>query len=134
MLIMRQYREEESKEIENLLIEEKIRDLQLEDLIYVLLDDDVIIGSCKVKVENKRGDLRYIVIKDDKRGGNLGDGLLRATLNKLDKDGVTMIYFDVKNPYLLKKGFEENKEGKLQLNIPEFFQKGCNCLGELNEI
>lgn len=134
MLVMRKYRENEKNDIRDLLIKEKIEDLEIQDFIYVMLEDDTVIGACKVDLEGEEGFLSYLVIESNKRGEGLGEGLLRAILNKLDLDGILKVYFHEKNSYLLSKGFIENGENQLELNLSEFFSGSCGCLGGFNEI
>lgn len=134
MLVLRKYKQDESEEIKRLLMVEEINDLDLNPVVYIAMEDDSVIGVCKIKIEDQNGLLKYLVIKENNRGQNLGDGLLRSILNKLDNQGIEKVYFDGINPYLLKKGFSKNNENKLELNIAEFFTIGCKCSGKSNEI
>lgn len=133
MLIIREYKEEEGKEILDLLISEKIDDLALTDYIYVAIEDNVMIGACKVELENNNGLLKYLVVKEDNKGEMLGDGILRSLLSKLEKNGIETVYFNDVNPYLLKLGFLKNNDNKLELNLSEFFNSKCKCTEDCGE-
>lgn len=127
MLIIRRYKDYDKEEVLDLLKKEKIRDLDLNNHIYVAIEDDIIIGVCKTKVGIDEGFLKYIVVKESNRGEGLGNGILRATFNNLERDGIEKVYFDENNSYLLKIGFVENDENKLELNLPDFFKPSCKC-------
>lgn len=134
ILIFRKYKENESEEVINLLIRAGIKDLNLNDLIYVIVEDNFIKGACKIDNDGENGLLKYIVVEEKSRGQNLGEGLLRSTLNKLDKDGIETVYYKELDPYLLKKGFLKTNDNNLELNISDFFGIGCKCSGPSNEI
>lgn len=134
MLILRSYKIDECNEIRNILIREGIKDLELEDVIYVVLDNDDLIGVAKAKSIDNRYMLEYLVIREDKRNQNLGESLLRAILSKLLNQGVNIVYSKLNNNYLLKKGFIINNDNLLELNISNFFDRGCNNCGGCNEL
>lgn len=132
MLLLREYKLIESEDIKNLLFEEDIEDLDLEGLIYVVIDNDELIGVSKVEKEDEKFILKYLVIKHDRRGDNLGEALLRALVSKLDNQGVDRIYYKYNSDYLINKGFYLNENNRLELNIVKFFKNGCECSGECN--
>lgn len=132
MLILREYREDEIKTIKDILLKENIKDFQFKGIIYVILEDEDLIGIGKVLMVQENWVLKHLIIREDKRGEDLGDGLLRAILSKLDNINVRFLYYDKENPYLIKKGFKSGKEYELQLNIPEFFKSGCKNCGDCN--
>lgn len=134
MLILRSYKIDEYNEIRNILIREGIKDLELEDIIYVVLDNDDLVGVAKAKSIDTRYMLEYLVIREDKRNQNLGDALLRAILSKLLNQGVNIVYSKLNDSYLLKKGFIINNDNLLKLNISDFFDRGCNNCGGCNEL
>ncbi len=134
MLILRSYKIDEYNEIRNILIREGIKDLELEDIIYVVLDNDDLVGVAKAKSIDTRYMLEYLVIREDKRNQNLGDALLRAILSKLLNQGVNIVYSKLNDSYLLKKGFIINNDNLLELNISDFFDRGCNNCGGCNEL
>jgi len=127
MLILREYKLDESEEIKEILIKEDIKDLELEGLVYVVLDGNDLIGITKAEKNDVIYELKYLVIKHERRGENLGDALLRALVSKLDNQGVEIVFFIEKNDYLIKKGFILSKNNKLELNISNFFDGGCKC-------
>lgn len=132
MLILREYKLDESREIKKILLEEDINDLDLEGLIYVVLDNEELIGICKVEKEDDKFVLKYLIIKHERRGEDLGDVLLRALVSKLDNQGIERIYYKQSTEYLLKKGFVLSGNNQLELNITSFFNNGCKCSGGSN--
>ena len=134
MLEIRQFKESEVQQIEDILLKEKINDLELNKNTIVVVEDRIVLGVCRYVVENDNSWLKYLIVKENNRGELLGDGLLRTVLNKLDLQGVKRIYYSNIDTYLIKKGFKENDKGLLELNISEFFSVGCKCSGNCNEI
>ncbi len=129
MLLLRQYVIDEVDKIFSILKTEGIEDLNLDGIVYVVIDDRDLVGVGKTKSKDEKWLLEYVVIRDDKRNQSLGDALLRAILNKLYNQGIEYIYYKTDNKYLMKKGFVLNDDNMLELNIPEFFSKGCNSCG-----
>jgi len=130
----------EKERLEEILSYYKIKDYNDENsIIYVLEEDDTIIGGCRISVNNNIGVLKYLVIDHNKTGENFGDGLLRAALNYCYLNGIKKVYHSKTNSYLLKKGFIHNSKGDnssglcrdIQSNsdlvciVDEFFSKGC---------
>lgn len=134
MLVIRQYKESEIEDIKQLLISENIQDVEINGMIFIMIEDEDIIGVCKIEIENHSGNLKYLVIKEGKRKQNLGDGLLRGILNKLDNQDIKKVYYKENNTYFIKRGFNLNQDNKIELNISEFFSGGCKCPGECNEV
>ena len=134
MLVIREYEEKETQQIKDILIEEKINNLDLNENIVVVVEDNIVLGVCKFEVKDSNSWLKYLVIKEDSRGEALGDGLLRTVLNKLDLEGIKKIFYDGIDLYLMKKGFMKKSEDVLELNISEFFTGGCSCSGKSNEV
>jgi N-acetylglutamate synthase-like GNAT family acetyltransferase len=95
-----------------------------------------IIGATKATIVKDYGILDYLLIIKDQRGSNLGDGLLRALLNKLNSIGIKQIFYSSENNYLLKKGFEYSigSNLKLQIYIPTFLNRSCKGCGDLNDL
>ncbi|WIV10963.1 GNAT family N-acetyltransferase [Proteiniborus sp. MB09-C3] len=106
---------------------------------YVLEDNGKIVGGCNISINNDYAILNFLMINENKRGDNLGDGLLRAVLNYCLINGIKKAFFIGDNQYFIKKGFSKAKkiDEKLALtaaldtdiilacNIEEFFKKGC---------
>lgn len=134
MLELRRHKEDEIPQINLMLIEEKVTDLELNENIVVLVENNIVLGICKVDVENSNSVLHYLIIKENSRGENLGDGLLRTVLNRLHLQNIKKIYYNNLDLYLIKKGFTNKDESILELNISEFFLCRCKCSGELDEI
>ena len=134
MLVIREYKEDEAQEIKEILIKEKINDLELNEDIVVVVEDNSVIGICKFEIKDSDSWLKYLIIREDSREDGLGDGLLRTVLNKLDLQGIKKMFYDNMDLYLIKKGFIVNPEGVLELNIREFFTGGCSCSGKSNEV
>ena len=134
MLELREFKEDERQQIEELLSYENIEDLSLDRNVTVLVEDGLVLGVCKVNRVKEKVYLQYLIIKEASRGDKLGDGLLRTVLNKLDLQGLEKIYYDFPDSYLVKKGFKENGQGLLELDISKFFNVGCTCSGKTNEL
>lgn len=135
MLEIRGYKEDEIQQIKDILKKEKINDLKINsDLILIVVEDNIVLGLCSVGINNSEYWLKHLIIKEDSRGQELGDGLLRTMLNKLDLQGVKKIYYKNIDSYLVKKGFIKNNKGFLELNILEFFTDGCTCSGNAYEV
>ena len=134
MLELRGYKETEIQQMKDILLKEEIEDLELDKDVIVVVEDDIVLGVCKYEIKNGDSWLKYLIIKEDNRRQFLGDGLLRTVLNKLDLQGIKMMFYDNVDSYLIKKGFIENGEGILELNISEFFSVGCKCSGACSEV
>ncbi len=132
MLILHEYNAGESESINQILIEENIEDLTMEGLVYVVLDNDNLCGIAKAKMIDADWNLKYLIIKKDKRGENLGDALLRALLSKLSNQGIKKILYKEENFYLRKIGFKLSENNLLELDISAFFSKGCKSCGGCN--
>ena len=117
MLEFRGYKEDEVQQINDILINEGINEMKLSDKILVVVEDNIVLGLCKVEIRNLNSKLKYLIIKENSRGQRLGDGLLRTIINKLDLQGIEKMFYDKIDLYLLRKGFMENKDGILELNI-----------------
>lgn len=100
-------------------------------LIYEGYDNETLIGECRVKIEGKIAYLESLHINEEHRGSNLGEGLLRSILNKLDKLGIERVSFDGKNSYLIKKGFIE-EDRCIYVDLPNFFNYKCKSCDKRN--
>lgn len=130
MIVLREISREERLKVKSILEKENIKDNLSRGIIYILLDDNIIIGVGKVTPEHDYGILEYIVVDPKHRGLNLGDALLRSLLFKAESMGLKKIFYYSENDYLFKKGFMYNKEKytnfyKMFLDIQDFFNKGC---------
>ncbi len=110
-------------------------------IYYVVEDNSEIVGGCKFNVIDEYAIINFLVINENRRGENLGDGLLRAVLNYCSSQGVKNVFFMGDNHYFIKKGFLKVKEADedlfskieiytnsiLRCDIEEFFKKGCCC-------
>lgn len=127
MIILREYKEEDLKEVKPILKEEKIEDFSFEGIIYVVLDNENLIGIGQTEIEDEKYFLRYLIIEKDERKMGFGDGLLRAILFKLENKNIDKLYYRGKDEYLLKKGFKKAEEDILFIDIKDFFNRVCNC-------
>ncbi|MBU5311081.1 GNAT family N-acetyltransferase [Tissierella carlieri] len=133
MLLLREHTIDEIDKIMSILKKEGIEDLNLDGIVYVVLDDNDLVGVGKVRLRDEKWTLEYLIIREDKRNQSLGDALLRAILNKLFNQGIENVYYRTNSTYLIKKGFILGGN-QLELNIPEFFNKGCKGCGGRNEL
>lgn len=134
MIVLREYKDCDLENIRYTLKQEDIKDLNLEGIVYVVLDDKNLIGVGKVQLEDCKCFLRYLVIKKEERKKGYGDALLRAILYKLENNNIKKLYFKGNSEYLLKKDFKNKTKGILSINISEFFTNSCNCSGEYHGI
>lgn len=130
MIILREYRDDDFKEVRYILDQEKIEDLNLEGIINVVLDNEKLIGVGKVKLEDDKYFLKYLIIKEEERNKGFGDALIRAILYKLENRNVNKLYFNGNDDYLFKKGFKREIKETLSIDIKTFFNDPCNCSGE----
>lgn len=143
MIVIRKVRnDEENKKILEMLNEYRIiNNMNIGSITYVLEDNGEIIGGCNFYIINRQVILNFLIIDRNRRGENLGDGLLRAVLNYCSKNEVEKAYFIQESDYLVKKGFskvreinedlasiiEKNMNSILICDVEEFFRKGCCC-------
>ncbi len=142
MLVARRLKHKDiNNKVNELLGFHKVKlDSDENNITYILEDNDRIIGICQAEKYMYEGVLKYLLINTMDRGNNLGDGLLKATLNYLFVNGIEKVYFEKCNNYLIKKGFKvtnnskEIKEAKhikvndkfLVCQLNNFF-KQCSC-------
>ena len=137
MISIREIKSSEFEIANNILTTEGIYDDMLQGIVYVLIEGNRVIGISKMRIKDKYGILDYIVIKEENRGFDYGDGLLRAVLFKANAMGIKEVYCAKHHQYLIKKGFHysgdsSNTPYELSLNIDNFFNN-C-CCGDKNEI
>ena len=130
MIVLREINRREYSEVKPILEREDIKDDLSKGIIYILIDNGIIIGVGKIGLGYDYSILEYIVVKEEYRGSNLGDALLRSLLFKAESIGMKKMFYYDKNDYLLKKGFtysEGKQTGSYQLFliIQDFFNKGC---------
>ncbi|NMB27149.1 MAG: GNAT family N-acetyltransferase [Tissierellia bacterium] len=129
MIALRKINKEEYLKAKSILEKENIKDDLLKGIVYVFIDNNIIIGVGKIRLEGDYGVLEYVIIEEEYRGLNLGDALLRSLLFKAESIGIKKIFYYNMNDYLFKKGFkygeEETGSYKMFLNIEDFFSKGC---------
>lgn len=137
MIILSQIKNEEYLDVKSILEKEGIEDELSQGIIYVLRERDMVMGVGKIAFEGDYWVLKYIVVKDECRGLNLGDSILKALLFKARSIEVQRVYYSGEEEYLIKKGFDYNNRDlidtyKLIIDIEDFFDKPC-C-GDGNEI
>lgn len=129
MLLARKPKTQAEDELSNEILKQyDIEDeFEIASVKYLLIIDEEIVGLSKVYVKNDIGVLKYVVIRKDYIGDNLGDALLRSILNYCINNGIKTIYFSEKNSYLVKKGFSESKKQgfSLEIDLDEFFKAPC---------
>lgn len=132
MIVLREYKIEEVAEIKNILIKEKIDDLDLNGIVFIIIVDEEIAGVSKANKSESKWMLNYLIIRENHRGHDLGDSLLRGILNKLANLEIEQIYFNSHDSYLLSKGFQQTNSKELELNITRFFSRKCKGCGGSN--
>ncbi|MTI70227.1 MAG: GNAT family N-acetyltransferase [Firmicutes bacterium] len=117
-----------------------IDDILSNDLIYIMLIGEKIIGVTGAMMYDDKSLLNLIIIIKEERNGKLGDALLRSILNKLEKEGIKKVYSKVISKFLIKEGFKKIKPTTkllnelsikentdiLECNLETFFSKCCN--------
>lgn len=137
MIVLREINIDEYMKVNPILKEEGIEDDLSKGIVYILIDNDDIIGVGKIKLENEYGILEYIIVKAGHRGSNLGDSILRSLLFKAETMKIKEVYYRDNEEYLLSRGFEYNNNKfkdfyKLYLKIDDFFKKkSCGDKDEL---
>lgn len=134
MIILREYKENDLEDIKDILSKENVIDFNLDGIIYVLLEDNKILGVGKTSLEKDKYFLKYLIIKEEERRNGLGDGLIRAILYKLQNNNIDKLYFKGNNKFLLSKGFKNEIKNEFYLDIDSFFNSGCNCSGACNGV
>ncbi len=134
MIILREYKENDLEDIKDILSKENVMDFNLDGIIYVLLEDNKILGVGKTSLEKDKYFLKYLIIKEEERRNGLGDGLIRAILYKLQNNNIDKLYFKGNNKFLLSKGFKNEIKNEFYLDIDSFFNSGCNCSGACNGV
>lgn len=108
-----------------MIVFKEIKDNKLVNSItYAGYENETLFGRCQVNLNKDIAYLEVLEINDNFRGNNLGEGLLRSTLNKLDKIGIKKVYYKYYNHYLIKMGFmiEDNR---IYVDLPDFFNSKC---------
>lgn len=115
-----------------MIIYKEIVDNELiSQLTYGGFEDDIFFGKCKVNLNGETADLELLEVIEKYRGNNLGEGLLRSTLNKLDKIGIKKVYYNCDNSYLIRKGFLKEND-IIYVELPDFFNLGCSNRNKRN--
>src|SRR5690554_6643012 len=128
MFTLRQIKKEDYIEVESIIKNNRIEDNLSQGITYILKDNNDMIGVGKIILRDDYGILKYIFVKEDCRGYNYGDAILRGLLYKCQSIGVNKIFSYKDDAYLLKKGFtykegDYSMEQKLYLGVDDFFKK-----------
>ncbi|WP_069649509.1 GNAT family N-acetyltransferase [Caloranaerobacter ferrireducens] len=100
-------KKEELSKVNKLLVKNGFQEENdLEQIIYIMEENEELIGVAKITVIKNIGLLNYLIIDSNRRGENLGDSLLRSILNYCDLNSIKKIYYPYENLYLQKKGFK----------------------------
>lgn len=135
MIIIRRLKDRDIEDLRDLLnsLNSKDKNVNLGDLIFLAFEDEKLIGAIKTSEKEKLWYLDYLYVDFKSRNKSIGDGLLRVAIDKLDKNEIEKIYFNGRNKYLLNKGFKENLDKQLVLDIDNFF-KNKTCCGDKGEL
>ena len=128
MLVLRKFKNEDIDKLSDMLKAEDIKvDIpKSNEMIYLSFSDEELMGAIKVKYDQDIWILDYLYIAEKWRNEKIGDGLLRVMVDKLDKKKIKTLYFLGENKYLIKRGFEENEDKILELDIENFFKDTCS--------
>lgn len=129
MIVIRRFKDKDLNDLKNLLVDSNIEEESPseDDFIYVVFEDEAIIGAVKAHEKNDIWVLDYLYIDSDWRNKKIGDGLLRVILDKLDRGKITTLYFYGFDGYLVKRGFKKNEDDILEIDVENFFKEGCSC-------
>lgn len=122
---------------------EKITELEDDNIVYILSEDDKIVGVSRVEKYDTYGILKYIVVSEDYRGQKFGDGLLRSAFNYCLRNGIKNIYYHEKNSFLISIGFKSVLPSAapkiikekipydeiIKCDLEEFFSRNCKSKG-----
>lgn len=129
MIVLREFKKEDLEKLTTMLQSEDIK-VELpnsNELIYMSISDDELMGAIKVNENEDIWTLDYIYIAEKWRNQMIGDGLLRVMIDKLDRNKVKSLYFKDIDQYLIKRGFEKNDDNILELDVENFFGDTCSC-------
>lgn len=133
-------KKEELSKVNKLLVKNGFQEEnETDQIIYIMEENEELIGVAKITVIKNIGLLNYLIIDSDRRGENLGDSLLRSILNYCDLNSIKKVYYPYENLYLEKKGFKLADKSEIELvkiknikidkvmfcNTEEFFKDGC---------
>ena len=122
---------------------EKITGLEDNNIVYILSEDDKIVGVSGVEKYDTYGILKYIVVSEDYRGQKFGDGLLRSAFNYCLRNEIKDIYYHEKNSFLISIGFKSvllsavpkiikekiPYDEIIKCDLEEFFFRNCKSKG-----
>ncbi|NQY93305.1 MAG: GNAT family acetyltransferase [Campylobacteraceae bacterium] len=77
----------------NLMLDLK---LKIDDLIFVALEDEKIIGSCMAGYDGHRGYLYSVAVSSEIRKGGVGRKLVSYTIDELKKLGCTKVNLHIR--------------------------------------
>ena len=103
------------------------------------------LGFAQIVLDESIAEIRMLYVNPDARQQGMGDGILRTTLNYLEKQGYRWVMVrnnDNLKDFFIKKGFKSLDSSNILLelgsipsnyqnsesyycNIPDFFEKGC---------
>lgn len=130
MLTLRHVENKDYLEVINILKFHRLEDDLSQGIIYILENENEIIGVGKILLKDDYGIFKYIFVKDDYQGFDFGDSILRGMLFKCQSLGVKNVYYWDYNSYLIKKGFKYKDKVTfdnyhLYLKVNDFFKKSC---------
>ncbi|MFZ5965803.1 MAG: GNAT family N-acetyltransferase [Bacillota bacterium] len=109
----------------------------------IAYDNQSAIAVSGISCFKEYGILRFVVVKKDYQKQGIGDGIVRASLNAADHNGIKWVFADEKwnTAFLEKIGFERIDEDEINalvgesfvkqpifgVKLPDFFLKGCKA-------
>ncbi len=135
MIIIRKFKDSDLENLRDLICELnfEVNSVDQGDLIYLAFEDEKLIGVIKASESEKLWYLDCLYMATKSRNRSIGDGLLRVAIDKLEKNGVESLYFNGENQYLTDKGFKENTDKQLVLDVKNFFNNK-SCCGDIDEL
>lgn len=129
MIVLREFKKEDLEKLKIMLQSEdmKVEIPNSNELIYMSISDEELMGAIKVNQNEDIWTLDYIYIAEKWRNQMIGDGILRVMIDKLDRKKVKSLYFQNIDQYLIKRGFKINEDNILELDVENFFGDTCSC-------
>ncbi len=106
-------------------------DLEAVDEVFLAEESGRLLGAALYayqKDNRSAAEVKWFYIVPGERRQRLGDGMIRATLNQLDRGGVTEVHFCNNEgvvPFYRFEGFDLADDGIWRVGLPAFFLKPC---------
>ncbi|MGX8795489.1 GNAT family N-acetyltransferase [Fusibacter sp. JL298sf-3] len=106
-------------------------DLEAVDEVFLAEERGRLLGATLYayqKENRSAAEVKWLYIVPGERRQRLGDGMIRATLNQLDRAGVTEVHFcynEALVPFYKFEAFDLTVDGNWRVELPAFFLRPC---------